>query len=254
MPKIESFPPGAPCWIELHTSDPDRSLPFYSQLFGWETSQGGGEEAGGYIDLVLDGTNVGGCMRNEGTGAPDGWLTYLATADVDAVAAATPAKGGTVVVEPRDVLDLGKMAFVAAPGGGGVGVWQPGTLTGFEVHGEPGTPYWFELHTPDYDGAVAFYRDVLGWDTHTGSDEPEFRYTTLGTGEHQLAGIMDAAAFLPPGAGQWSIYFTSPDVDASLRNVLDLGGTVVRDAEDTPYGRLAEAQDPTGVSFKLATP
>ena len=32
-------------------------------------------------------------------------------------------------------------------------------------------------------GAVAFYQKVFGWDTAVASDEPGFRYTTLGEGE-----------------------------------------------------------------------
>jgi len=33
--------------------------------------------------------------------------------------------------------------------------------------------------------------------------------------------------------------------------VKDLGGQVILAAEDTPYGRLATASDPTGGVFKL---
>jgi predicted enzyme related to lactoylglutathione lyase len=120
------------------------------------------------------------------------------------------------------------------------------------VLGEPGTPAWFELHTRDYDATVRFYRDVFRWDTHEVSDSPEFRYTTLGEGDGQLAGIMDATAFLPEGAPAcWSVYFGTSDTDATLAKVVELGGTVVQPAEDTPYGRLAVAADSTGAQFKL---
>ncbi len=30
-----------------------------------------------------------------------------------------------------------------------------------------------------------------------------------------------------------------------------LGGSVIQPAQDTPYGRLAQAADPTGAMFKL---
>jgi predicted enzyme related to lactoylglutathione lyase len=63
---------------------------------------------------------------------------------------------------------------------------------------------------------------------------------------------MDASAFLPEGvAAHWSIYFGVDDTDAALAKITDLGGSVTRPAEDTPYGRLAQAADPTGTSFKL---
>jgi predicted enzyme related to lactoylglutathione lyase len=144
------------------------------------------------------------------------------------------------------------MAYVTDPGGAGIGIWQPGLHHGFGVLGEPGTPAWFELHTPDYAAAVDFYRNAFGWDTHVAGDTDEFRYTTLGSGDNQLAGIMDASGFLPEGArGQWSIYFGVDDADATLARIVALGGSIILPAEDTPYGRLATAADPTGAQFKL---
>src|SRR4051812_17779722 len=50
MPKVESFPAGAPCWVELFTSDTQRSRSFYGELFGW-TSQDMGPDYGGYINF-----------------------------------------------------------------------------------------------------------------------------------------------------------------------------------------------------------
>jgi hypothetical protein len=131
-------------------------------------------------------------------------------------------------------------------------VWQPGTQKGFDVRNEVGTAAWFELHTRDYDASVVFYRDVFRWDAHTMSDTEEFRYTTLGQGEGQLAGIMDASAYLPDDApASWFVYFAVEDADAALEKLVALGGTVVQPAEDTPYGRLAVAADPTGTKFRL---
>ena len=87
------------------------------------------------------------------------------------------------------------------------------------------------------------------------SDTSELRYTTLGEGEGQLAGIMDASAFMPEGVpAGWSIYFGIEDTDAALEKIGKLGGSTVQAAEDTPYGRLATATDPTGAHFKLVQP
>ncbi|MDQ1375356.1 MAG: uncharacterized protein QOJ09_2694 [Actinomycetota bacterium] len=252
MPKRDEAPIGAPCWIDLFTSDPDKSRAFYGELFGW-TSEEAGEEYGGYINFSKDGAMVAGAMRNDGTqGTPDMWTVYLATDDAQKTADAAVANGGQVHVPPMGVGELGIMGLVADVGGAAIGFWQPGLHKGFGVHAEPGAPAWFELHTRDYDATVRFYRDVFRWDTHTVSDSPEFRYTTLFEGDGQEAGIMDASAFLPEGVpAHWSIYFGSTDADASLAKIAELGGSVVTPAEDTPYGRLATAADPTGAVFKL---
>ena len=255
MPKREEAPTGAPCWIDLLTSDPDRSRSFYGQLFGW-TSEGAGEQYGGYINFQKDGIQVAGCMRNDGqSGTPDVWSVYLATDDAKAATDAAAANGGQVLVPAMDVMELGTMAMVTDAGGAAIGIWQPGLHRGFGILGEPGSPVWFELFTRDYDASVEFYRQVFRWDTHVASDTPEFRYTTLGGGESQLAGIMDASGFLPEGVpAHWSIYFGVEDADAALAKIAELGGSIVRPAKDTPYGRLAEAADPTGAHFKLIQP
>ena len=255
MPKRDSAPDGAPCWVDVFTSDPDATRAFYGELFGW-TSESAGDEYGGYVNFAKDGVPVAGCMRSDGTtGVPDTWTVYLATPDADAAVAAAAANGGQVHLPAMDVMELGRMAMVADPGQAAIGIWQPGLHKGFGVLAEAGAPSWFELHTRDYDAAVAFYRTVFGWNTHVASDEPGFRYTTFGEGDAALAGIMDATGFLPEGVpARWSIYFGVDDTDKALGTIVDLGGTVVQPAEDTPFGRLATATDPTGARFKLVAP
>jgi predicted enzyme related to lactoylglutathione lyase len=234
------------------TSDPDRSRAFYAQLFGW-TSQEAGEEYGGYVNFLKDGAPIAGCMRNDPQWeAPDGWSVYLAVADPQQTADAAAANGGQVIVPPMQVMELGSMLVLTDAGEAAIGAWQPGLHRGFQVLGEPGAPSWFELLTRDYDASVRFYQQVFGWDTQVVSDTPELRYTTLGDGGEQLAGVMDASGFLPEGVpAHWSVYFGVDDTDAALAKIVELGGSVVAPAEDTPYGRLGQAADPTGALFKL---
>ncbi len=255
MPTRETAPIGAPCWVDLMTSDTERSRAFYTELFGW-TAEEPNAEFGGYFNFQRNGVRVAGCMAAQpGVGVPDVWSIYLATDDAAKTLDAARASGGQVLIEPMPVADLGTMAFLADSGGAAIGVWQPGTYQGFGVLGEAGAPSWFELWTRDYEGSVAFYRNVFRWDTHAMSDTPEFRYTTLGQGYGALAGIMDASAFLPEGVpSHWSVYFGVDDADAALAKIVELGGSVVQPAEDTPYGRLATAADQSGARFKLVAP
>jgi predicted enzyme related to lactoylglutathione lyase len=255
MPKRDSAPIGAPCWIDLFSSDTDRAQAFYGELLGW-TADSAGPEYGGYINFSKDGIRVAGCMKNDGaTGAPDAWTVYLATDDIQKLADAAVANGGQLIVAPMAVVELGSMAVLTDVGQAVVGAWQPGLHAGFGVFGEEGTASWFELHTRDYDASVRFYEDVFKWDVHTMGDTPEFRYATLGEGDAALAGIMDASGFLPDGVpSNWQVYFGVRDADASLVTIVDLGGSILAPAEDTPYGRLAQAADPTGAVFRIVQP
>jgi predicted enzyme related to lactoylglutathione lyase len=253
VPTRDSAPLGAPVWIELSTSDPQRAKDFYPQLFGW-TFEDLGEDFGNYVGFDKDGVAVAGMMKNPQPGAPDSWTTYLASDDAKATAGAVVAGGGKVLLEPIDVMSLGTMAVVSDPSGAVVGIWQPGAHKGFGVVGEAGAPVWHELHSRDYVVAVPFYEEVFGWQTSTMSDTDEFRYTVMVTDGQQYAGLMDSASFLPPGVpSNWQIYFGAEDVDATLARAVELGGTVTQPAEDTPYGRLAQVADPTGALFKLSS-
>jgi predicted enzyme related to lactoylglutathione lyase len=253
MPTRETAPVGAPCWVDLMTSDAATSRAFYGAVFGW-VAQEPNEEFGGYFNFTKDGVLVAGCMAfTPGMPAtPDVWSIYLATDDVAKTLEGATANGGQVAVAAMPVGDLGIMAYVTDSGGATTGVWQPGLHKGFGIYGEPGTPSWFELHTRDYQRSLDFYQDVFRWETETVSDTPEFRYTLQKHGDDQLAGIMDASSFLPEGVpAHWSVYFGVDDADAALTKIVELGGAIVQPAEDTPYGRLATAADSTGAQFKL---
>ena len=240
---------GAPCWIDLYSSDTGKAIAFYGRLFGWEAEEPQ-EQLGGYFTFTKDGKHVAGCMANSGEqDYPDAWGVHLMTDDVQATAGLVPRHGGTVDMAPMEVGTNGSFAMIRDPGGAGLGAWQPDSVKGFELTGEAGAPAWFELHTGAYGDAVSFYREVFGWDTHVMSDTEEFRYTTLGEGDAALAGIMDDAAE-PSG---WNVYFEVADVDAALEQVTTLGGTIVEPAQDSPYGRLARVKDPTGTAFRLVT-
>lgn len=252
MPTRDATPEGQPCWIDLMTSDPDRIRAFYGEVFGW-TSEAAGEEYGGYVNFSKDGIKVAGCMQNDPQwDTPDTWSVYLAVADAQATVDAASANGGQVYSPPMVVGPLGSMAMLADAGGAALGIWQPGEHKGFGLLGEVGTPSHFELHTRDWDAAVGFYTNVFGWDPQIMSDEPDFRYLLVGDEDDVQAGVMDASSFLPDGVpAHWSIYFGVDDVDKTLAQIGELGGSTVVPGEDTPYGRLATAADPTGAVFKL---
>jgi predicted enzyme related to lactoylglutathione lyase len=257
MTNRDSAPLGAPCWTDLWTSDIEGTRTFYAALFGWE-AQEPDPEFGGYFMFSRVGVPVAGCMGDMGPDLPanDTWKIYLATEDIAATAQAAEREGGQIVVPVMPVGDLGTQVVLLDPTGATVGVWQPGTFPGFTVLDEPGAPSWFELHTRGYAQAVDFYRAVFPLETVVMGDTDQFRYATLNTPDEpvEVAGVLDAAAFLPEGVpSRWVTYWEVADVDAAAAQAGDLGGSVVEEPVDTPYGRMATVTDPAGALFKLRT-
>jgi uncharacterized protein len=257
MTTRDSAPLGSPCWVDLWTSDVEGSSRFYGDLFGWE-AQEPSAEFGGYFMFHRDGIPVAGGMGDMGEAKADNtWKIYLSVDDIEKTVAAAEAASAQVIVPIMPVADLGTQAVLIDPTGAVIGAWQPGTFPGFTVLDEAGAPTWSELFTRDFSTAVDFYRSVFHWDTESQGDTDEFRYTTMRNpdGEGELAGIMDASAFLPEGQpAHWSIYWHTDDADATIASLKKLGGLVVAEAQDTPYGRIATVTDPAGAMFKLRTP
>lgn len=249
-------PLGAPCWVDLWTSDVEGSRKFYSEVFGWQ-AQEPSPEFGGYFMFTRSDIPVAGGMGDMGDmKADNSWKIYFDTPDMASTLEAAVTNGATVMLPAMPVADLGIQAVLRDSGGASLGAWQAQSFAGFTVVEEHGAPSWFELHTRDHGRAVEFYRRVFKWETSTMSDTDEFRYTTSSdaSGEDLLSGIMDARSFMPEGApDQWSIYWYVDDTNEAVATAEALGGSVVTKPEDTPFGRLTTLKDPSGAHFKLRT-
>jgi predicted enzyme related to lactoylglutathione lyase len=185
---------------------------------------------------------------------PDGWTTYLHTADVDATITAAVDAGGGSCGEAMDVPAKGRMAVLTDAAGAMVGLWQPNGHDGFEVVNETGAPVWHQLSTRDFGRTVDFYTTVFGWQMQVGSDTREFRYSNAIFDGEPLLGVMDGSSVMSEGEpSTWMVFLGAEDVDKTVELITDNGGSVVRGAEDTPYGRLAAVTDPTGAGFNLSS-
>ena len=114
--KRNGYEPGTPSWVDLSTPDPEDAKRFYGGLFGWDAvDPGPPEETGGYAMFQLRGKQIAGIGPLMSAEQPAIWSTYVATDDADAVVARATDAGGMVIVEPMDVMDAGRMAFVMHP-------------------------------------------------------------------------------------------------------------------------------------------
>ena len=190
MSEVSEHPAGTPAWVDVASPDLDAAVGFYSALFGWEVPESENpEQTGGYRIAMLRGKPAAGMMPLMQEGQPPAWSTYVSVDDADSTAGKVRHARGRVVVEPMDVMDLGRMAAFVDPTGAFFGVWQPRSFAGAGIVNEPGALSWNELNTRDPETAKEFYRSVFGWDARPfqmeGGD-----YTTLHrAGEDRSIGI-----------------------------------------------------------------
>lgn len=252
---MTTLTPGTPCWIDINSSDVPAAARFYAAVLGWAVDVSDDPQYGGYGTFSAFGHPVAGISPcQEGNPYRDIWTVYLASDDADLTCAAAESAGGMVAMPPMAVGDQGRMAMLVDPAGAVLAVWQADRHAGFDRSERPGTPVWFETMSRDYARALPFYTGVFGLSHQVQADTDEFRYSVLTSADAELAGVMDASAFLPDGAAShWQVYFDSPDVDAAVAAVLANGGAVLEPVSDSPYGRLATVADPMGSTFRIIT-
>jgi uncharacterized protein len=256
MPERTAYEPGTPSWVDLGTPDLDASKRFYAELFGWDVEETGTlEETGGYVFFTLNGRKVAGGGPLQDPNQPPAWSTYFATADADATVATAREAGAQPLVEPMDVMDAGRMAILAHPAAGVLGVWQAGRHTGAELVNEPGGVTWNELLTPDPDAAKPFMQNVFGLTPVDQEMGQGMTYTILNVGETGVAGLFRTPPGMPEGTPAfWQVYFEVADADATVARARELGASVMMEPTDMEgVGRMAALTDPQGASFSIIT-
>jgi uncharacterized protein len=246
-----AWPAGTPCWVDLGVDDIAKASTFYASLFGWDI-QPGPPEAGGYTMCLKKGRPVAGIGPKQGPpGSSPVWTTYLASADADQTAAKITEAGGQLFMQPMDVMDVGRMAVAADPGGAIFGIWQARSHTGLGLANEPGAVCWNENLSRNFDGNKAFYQAVFGYEY--GDIEAEgFRYATLKLDGTDVGGIGELDSSFPSDLpAHWATYFAVASTDDAAAAVDAAGGMVVREPWDTPYGRMAIVGDNQGAAFSL---
>ena len=158
--------------------------------------------------------------------------------------------GGKLLMEPFDVMDVGRMAVIQDPQGATFCVWEPKKHIGAELMNEPGTMCWAELDTTDTESAKKFYTGLFGW----GTKDSE-QYTEWLRGGTSIGGMMKIPKEWGPVPPNWLVYFMVSDVDASAKKAGELGaGTIVPPMDIPKTGRFAVLHDQQGAVFAIFKP
>jgi uncharacterized protein len=272
MPERSEYIPGVPCWVDTNQPDPASAVEFYAGLLGWDFENVMPEASGGGYHMArIRGGDVAAVGSLPDDAPPLAtWNTYIAVGSTDDAVAKVRAAGGTVLMDPVDVMDAGRMAVVADPEGAVFCVWEANENIGAKVVNEHGALNFNGLATRDPAGAEAFYGAVFGWTTLS---LPSGNMWTLpGYGDHleestpglreQMAqmgapdGFIDVVAAVNPIAdgdtdtpAHWSVTFGVDDVEATAAQATKLGGTVVEAPHDAPWTKTTVLEDPQGAMF-----
>jgi predicted enzyme related to lactoylglutathione lyase len=252
---MPEYAPGTPSWVELSSPDTDAAAAFYGELLGWSATEPGPvDETGGYRMFQQGDQRVAGLMGHMQDGQPTVWSTYISVDDADETAARVTGAGGSVIVEPMDVMDIGRMSFFSDPTGAVFGIWQPKAFPGADLVNEPNSLCWNEVLTRDAEANRAFYPAVFGWGVgKPGFDGAPESYVVWEVDGHAVGGMMQMndEFFGPEIPAHWSVCFAVADADTVVDTARGLGATIMFGPMDMPIGRFAGIVDPQGAAFSV---
>ena len=255
MSIVEKHAPGSFCWVELGTTNAKAAKAFYGSVFGWQPNDMPMGPNQFYTMLKLNGKDVGAMYELDqnmrAMGIPPHWMLYIAVSSADEAAAKAKALGATVMKEPFDVFDAGRMAVIQDPTGAMFCMWQANRNTGIQLEGELNTLCWSELCTNDTAKALEFYTKLFGWTTKPSTDAPQ-EYIELANQGRPMGGMLKIQkewGNVPPC---WTPYFMVTDCDGSVAKIAQLGGGTRMPPTDIPkVGRFAVVNDAQGAVFQI---
>jgi len=267
MPEMTEFATGAPCWADLATPDLGRSKDFFRKLFGWSSYTLTIPGFGDYEMFTLGGAQgptVAGMQELADDTQPPSWTCYIHSDDPDSTLQTVLAAGGSTLVEPTTIANLGRMTVCVDSQGADFGLWEPYDHKGADVMDEPAAMCWIELFCHDTEEARRFYGQVFGWNgvdrvyhrwKASGGDYYPSVYTDWKLGDRSIAGMLSMDELWPANqTSHWIPYFWVTDCDAFTTAALDLGAQIEIPPNDVEPGRFSILTDPTGARLGVITP
>lgn len=247
---VTKYPQGTFCWADCSSTDAAQAKAFYCAVFGWETQDLPISPTETYTFFKKDGHTVAALSQMrpdmQAQGIPSHWTNYINVTDVDAITTKAKELGATVVAEPFDVFDNGRMSVIQDPEGATVAFWQAKSHIGASLVNTIGAMSWNELQTRDLEKPKAFYSQLLGWEA--ASDENDYMFFT--NQGRSAAGVMKIAADWGDVPPHWIPYFSVANLDEAIEKATANGAKMVMPAMDAgELGRFSVILDPSGADF-----
>ncbi|WP_158893189.1 VOC family protein [Amycolatopsis anabasis] len=249
------LPSGLPCWVELAAANEPAAQRFYAGLFGWDFKEkpDPATVTKRYSIAYLGGVQVGGLYRAT-AGQPVGWTLHLAVHNTVSTAEWVEHLNGRVMLGPMNIPGRGSILHAVDPTGAPVVFWQP--ADGWEFG--TGLANMFagaDLNTHDGASADYFFCKLFNYTSEQIGDAHSIDYAEWRL-DHQpvLYRYVMGPEYRPDTPPHWMIYFEidpARGADAAAEDARMLGGTVVIQPYDTPFGRIAVLADPDGAVFSI---
>lgn len=242
--------PGKFVHADLVTNDLRAATAFYGGLFEWE------------FDMHPDHAVVFAGDRDMGTIfqrelPPDAtrkprWVAYLSVPDVAAAQQIVINNGGSTVLAPRTVPDLGALAIFTDAEGAVFGAMHLDGGDSEDYLAEPGEWIWIQLLSRDAVKAGEFYGQLAPYELFDNALSERSGSYVLASEGYARAGLVTIPADRTDIQPTWLPFVRVESIADAIAKAQALGGKVlVAPRQDLADGKVAVLADPTGAAIGI---
>ncbi len=221
---MNSMKPNNPIYSDLSTYQPQLSIPFYEQIFGWKFYK-----ESDYYTAFYDNQAVAGLYETpdkfKQMRMPHFWMTYFEVNRLDKTLEKACELGGIIEMK-KEINGYGKVALIRDPMGAGFTIYEGNSLKSTRTKNKANTLVWNELHVSDKSMVLPFYQGIFNWiirDTYRGAFEV---YTNK---EEHIADIMEFPVEVKGKYEYWISCFGVQSLHDTKHKIIESGGTLIND-------------------------
>jgi len=239
--------PGKFIWFDLATPAIQAQQSFYGSVFGWSFESPVRTEDQ-YVLVLNHGHPIGGMFSYE---PPDGeqdgatWIGLMSVPDTERAAQAVKANGGSVEINPTQVMGRGRHALFRDPAGAIFGVLNSDSGDPPDYDVEIGDVFWMDLYARNIEQMADFYGALAPFDVKLREIADTVPGKILSIDGVPRAGMVTVDEEANRTA--WVPYIRVEDVSATLERVEAGGGFAIVPPDERLFdGNLAVFVDPNG--------
>jgi uncharacterized protein len=246
----DNYIPGKFVHADLVTNDLSAATAFYGSLFGWEF-----DKYPDYAVVFAGDRDMGTIFQRElppdATRKPR-WVAYMSVPDVAAAQQLVINNGGSTVLAPRTVPDLGTLAIFSDAEGAVFGAMRRNGGDPEDFLAEPGEWIWIQLLSRDPVKAGNFYKQLAPYELVDNAHSERSGSYLLVSQEYARAGVLTIAADHAEVKPTWLPFVRVESVaDATAKALLLSGRVLVAPRQDLADGKVAVIADPTGAAIGI---
>lgn len=214
--------------VDLSTYNPEKTMPFYSNVFGWEFRKNYYADDNRY-DAYIENQEITSIYETpqkfKDINMPHFWMGYIQVDSVDETVEVAKKLGG-IIEAVIDMEDFGKLALIRDLQGAGFTIYEGDDMPTTRTQNQVNTIVWNELHVSDAEEIISFYESIFSW-MIVKDEKKKDHYNVYNSQNEHIADILQIPNKYKGKYEYWVCTIAVENLKNSREKILNQGGIEV---------------------------